>query len=459
MVRTPARRAPVVLAAAVIALVAVVVATAALLTAGGKSDAQTPPPREPASANPAVVALSDSAAIPTTAAITAVLAPAVANPNLGNLSGRITDAKTGQQIWEQRADAPLRPASTNKVLTAGAALLTLDRNARVTTTVQAADQTRMPGVVVLVGGGDPTLSAAPPGEDTWYRGAARISDLADQVRKSGITATAVQVDTSLFTGPDMAPGWDPADIGGGDIAPIQSVMLDAGRIQPTTVESRRSPTPALDSGRALATALGINPARVTFAPGPAGGRQLASVQSAPLMDRLLQMMNTSDNVMAETIAREVAKATGRPMSFAGGVDAVLSKLASANIDVTGASLVDSSGLSVADLLTSKTLDEVVNAAAGPDQPALRPMVDLLPIAGGSGTLSNRFVDGDQSKSPAGWLRAKTGSLTKTNSLAGIVTDASGRVLTFAFISNNAGIEGRTAIDALAATLRTCGCSS
>ncbi|MFZ4373594.1 MAG: D-alanyl-D-alanine carboxypeptidase/D-alanyl-D-alanine endopeptidase [Mycobacterium sp.] len=459
MVRTPARRAPVVLAAAVIALVAVVVATAALLTAGGKSDAQTPPPREPASANPAVVPLSDSAAIPTTAAITAVLAPAVANPNLGSLSGRITDAKTGQQIWEQRADAPMRPASTNKVLTAGAALLTLDRNARVTTTVQAADQTRMPGVVVLVGGGDPTLSAAPPGEDTWYRGAARISDLADQVRKSGITATAVQVDTSLFTGPDMAPGWDPADIGGGDIAPIQSVMLDAGRIQPTTVESRRSPTPALDSGRALATALGINPARVTFAPGPAGGRQLASVQSAPLMDRLLQMMNTSDNVMAETIAREVAKATGRPMSFAGGVDAVLSKLASANIDVTGASLVDSSGLSVADLLTSKTLDEVVNAAAGPDQPSLRPMVDLLPIAGGSGTLSNRFVDGDQSKSPAGWLRAKTGSLTETNSLAGIVTDASGRVLTFAFISNNAGIEGRTAIDALAATLRTCGCSS
>ena len=459
MVRTPARRAHVVLAAAVIALVAVVVATAALLTAGGKSDAQTPPPREPASANPAVVPLSDSAAIPTTAAITAVLAPAVANPNLGNLSGRITDAKTGQQIWEQRADAPMRPASTNKVLTAGAALLTLDRNARVTTTVQAADQTRMPGVVVLVGGGDPTLSAAPPGEDTWYRGAARISDLADQVRKSGITATAVQVDTSLFTGPDMAPGWDPADIGGGDISPIQSVMLDAGRIQPTTVESRRSPTPALDSGRALATALGINPARVTFAPGPAGGRQLASVQSAPLMDRLLQMMSNSDNVMAETIAREVAKATGRPISFAGGVDAVLSKLASANIDVTGASLVDSSGLSVADLLTSKTLDEVVNAAAGPDQPSLRPMVDLLPIAGGSGTLSNRFVDGDQSKSPAGWLRAKTGSLTETNSLAGIVTDASGRVLTFAFISNNAGIEGRTAIDALAATLRTCGCSS
>lgn len=455
----PRGRGHVVLAAAVIVLVAVVVAAAALLGSGGRSNASVPAPRPPASSKPALVPVADSAAVPTTAGMTAALAAAVANPNLGNLSGRITDARTGTQIWEQRADVPMQPASTNKILTAAAALLTLDRNARVTTIVQAADQSRMPGVVVLVGGGDPVLSAAPPGEDTWYRGAARISDLADQVRKSGIQATSVQVDTSLFSGPDMAPGWDPADIAGGDISPIQSVMLDAGRIQPTTMESRRSPTPALDAGRALAVALGLDPAKVTFAPGPAGGRQLASVQSAPLIERLRQMMTLSDNVMAETIGREVARATGRPSSFAGAVDAVLSTLASIKIDLAGASLADSSGLSVANLLTAKTLDSVVNAAAGPDQPALRPMVDMLPVAGGSGTLSDRFLGADPKKSSAGWLRAKTGSLTKTNSLAGIVTDVRGRVMTFAFISNNAGMEGRTALDALAGVLRTCGCGS
>ncbi len=56
-------------------------------------------------------------------------------------------------------------------------------------------------------------------------------------------------------------------------------------------------------------------------------------------------------------------------------------------------------------------------------------MDLLPIAGGSGTLSNRFLDTDAGRASAGWLRAKTGSLTGTNSLVGIVTDASGRVLT------------------------------
>ena len=459
MLRRPRRVSHVALAAAVIALVAVVVAAAALLTSGGRSNASAPPPRPPASSKPALVPLTDAAGVPTTGGMTAALAAAAANPNLGTLSGRITDALTGAQIWEQRATMPMQPASTNKMLTAAAALLTLDRTARVTTTVQAADQVRMPGVVVLVGGGDPTLSAAPPGTETWYRGAARISDLADQVRKSGVTATAVQVDTSLFSGPDMAPGWDPDDIAGGDISPIQSVMLDAGRIQPTTEESRRSPTPALDAGRALAFALGVDPAKVTFAPGPAGGRQLASVQSAPLMERLTQMMNASDNVMAETIGREVARATGRPSSFAGSVDAVTSKLAASTIDMTGASLVDSSGLSVANLLTATTLDGVVNAAAGPDQPVLRPLLDMLPVAGGSGTLSDRFYSSDPKKSSAGWLRAKTGSLTKTNALAGIVTDVSGRVLSFAFISNNAGMEGRTRLDALVGILRTCGCGS
>ena len=80
----------------------------------------------------------------------------------------------------------------------------------------------------------------------------------------------------------------------------------------------------------------------------------------------------------------------------------------------------------------------MSLAAGPDQPALRPLVDLLPVAGGSGTLSDRFLDPETSQGAAGWLRAKTGSLTATNALAGIVTDRGGRVLTFALISNGAG---------------------
>jgi D-alanyl-D-alanine carboxypeptidase/D-alanyl-D-alanine-endopeptidase (penicillin-binding protein 4) len=444
----------------VLAIVAAVVAATALFTASGPgaSGAQIPPPPPAVTAKPSIVPVAATAPEPTQSALAATLAAVVADPNLGKLGGRVTDAMTGEELWRQLDDLGLQPASTNKTLTTAAALLALDRDARVTTRVVAADQ---PGAIVLVGGGDPTLSAAPPGQDTWYHGAARISDLADQVRRSGVTPTAVQVDTSLFSGPSMAPGWDPADIEGGDIAPIESVMLDAGRIQPATDESRRSVTPALDAGRALATALNVDPQQVTIAshPAPSGARQLAAVRSAPLIERLNEMMRVSDNVMAECIAREVAASMHRSLSFAGAVDAVTNRLNTAHIDTRSATLQDSSGLSVDDHLTAKTLDAVVQAAAGPDEPALRPLLDLLPIAGGSGTLSDRFLDTAANTGPAGWLRAKTGSLTATNALAGVVTDRSGRVLTFALISNDAGPTGRTAIDAVAATLWSCGCAT
>jgi D-alanyl-D-alanine carboxypeptidase/D-alanyl-D-alanine-endopeptidase (penicillin-binding protein 4) len=447
---------------AVLLLVAAVVAVGAVATSSGSPApeplAVTPQPAL-VTAQPGVAPLADSAPVPTAAGLAATLAPLVANPDLGALTGRVTDALTGKELWARGAGVPMQPASTNKVLTTAAALYTLDRDARLTTTVIAPDQSASPGLVVLKGGGDPTLSAAAKGVDTWYRGAARISDLADQVRQSGVVPKAVRVDVSAFSGPTLAPGWDPVDIDGGDIAPMEAVMLDGGRTQPVSVDSSRSRTPALDAGRALAVALGVNPATVTVRPTPATGERVATVQSPPLIERLRQMMSESDNVMAESIGREVAASVGKPQSFDGGVAGVLGQLSEAGVDTGGATLLDSSGLSVDDRLTAETLDGVVNAAAGSANPRLRPLVDLLPIAGGSGTLSDRFLDTDAGRAAAGLLRAKTGSLTGTNALAGFVTDEGGRVLTFSLISNNAGPTGRTAIDALAAALRSCGCGS
>lgn len=445
---------------AVLVFVAAVVAAATFFTTGGHGSggarAPIPPPHAP-TVKPGVTPVSDTAEVPSPAGVAATLAALAADPNLGRLGARVTDALTGKELWQVASDLPLVPASTNKVLTAAAALLTLDHQARISTRVVAGSQNAQ-GPVVLVGSGDPLLSAVPPGVDTWYKGSARISDLVEQVRRSGVTPTSVQVDTSAFSGPTMAQGWDPADVDNGDIAPIESVMVDAGRIQPTTVNSRRSRTPALDAGRELAKALGLDPGAVTIAKAPSGARQLAVVQSAPLVQRLGQMMDHSDNVMAECIAREVAAAINRPQSFAGAADAVTNRLSTAHVETAGAALLDSSGLSVDDRLTAKTLDGVVQAAAGPDQPALRALLDLLPIAGGSGTLADRFLDASTNQGPAGWLRAKTGSLTAINALAGVLTDRSGRVLTFAFLSNAAGPNGRNAMDALAARLWSCGCA-
>ncbi|MGZ6779109.1 MAG: D-alanyl-D-alanine carboxypeptidase, partial [Mycobacterium sp.] len=353
------RSTHVVIGVAVVLLVAAVVVAAALLR-GRSSDASAIPPAPAfATANPEIKPVSDAADKPAPDKLAATLALTLADPNLGAFTGRITDAATGEQLWAQGADVPMQPASVTKVLTTSAALHGLDRDARLTTTVLASD--RRPGVVVLKGGGDPTLSAAPKGQDSWYRDAARISDLADQVRRSGTKVTAVAVDVSAFSGPTMAPGWDSLDIDGGDIAPMEAVMLDGGRTQPVSVDSARSRTPALDAGRALAVALRVDPATVTVMQSAFEGNEIASVQSPPLVERLREMMNNSDNVMAESIGREMAAAQGKPQSFDGAVRAVLTELNDAKIHTDGSHLMDCSGLSVDDRLTAETLDETVNA--------------------------------------------------------------------------------------------------
>lgn len=80
---------------------------------------------------------------------------------------------------------------------------------------------------MLVGGGDPTLTAQPDGKG-YYPGGPKLSDLVDQIRAAQIPVDSIVVDTSLYSGPAMARGWDPIDIPGGSIAPIEPLMLDGG---------------------------------------------------------------------------------------------------------------------------------------------------------------------------------------------------------------------------------------
>lgn len=393
------------------------------------------------------------APVPTSAALAAALAPALANPDLGEFTGQISDAETGEVLWQQGASTPRTPASVTKVLTSAAALLTMDLDHRLTTAVVRGAQ---PGEVVLVGGGDLTLTAAPIGQDGYFEGGAHIADLADQLRAAGISATSVKVDTSYYSGPEMAEGWFETDIAGGNLAPMQPVMLDAARLDPSQDYSPRTPTPALDAGRALAASLGVSADAVTLGNAPAGAEELAAVQSQPLETLVRQAMVDSDNLLAEALGREVAIAAGKPASFTGASAAVLDALRGAGFDTAGVTLHDLSGMSVDNLLPASLLDELFVAAADDAQPRLRPLLDSLPIAGGTGTLEDRY--GGAAASAAGWVRAKTGSLSGVSTLAGIVTDVDNRVLAFALMSGGTPPEvARPALDDVAAVLRGCGC--
>ncbi len=434
---------------------------AGYLTGPGPAAAIRPPP-EPVIPHPALRPATVDGPVPTSAGVSAALDPLVAAGELGALSGQVVDPATGTVLWQREPEVPRVPGSTVKLLTSAAALLALDHQARWHTTVLAGAE---PGTVVLLGGGDPTLSAAGAGAVTGYPGAARLDDLVAAVRAAVPgPVRRVLVDTGRYTGDTLAPGWPPADVAGGYIAPIESVMLDGGRADPTEDTSPRSATPAIAAAAELARRLGADPATpgaVAVGSAPPGAAVLGVVPSAPVQDLVTALLTRSDNVLAEALAREVARATGAPASFAGATQAVLAVLRGHGFDVSRVSLVDGSGLSPQDVVPARLLTGLLSAAAAPDESqwltaTLRPLLVGLPVAGSSGTLARRY-DGPAAGG-RGWVRAKTGTLTGVNSLAGTVLDADGRVLVFALLSNgpNPSVT-RPRLDALATQLRACGC--
>jgi D-alanyl-D-alanine carboxypeptidase/D-alanyl-D-alanine-endopeptidase (penicillin-binding protein 4) len=170
------------------------------------------------------------------------------------------------------------------------------------------------------------------------------------------------------------------------------------------------------------------------------------------------MLVDSDDVLAETLAIEVARAKNLPASLAGATTAVTSVLRDAGFDMSQVTLRDTNGLSVQDRIPAGVLDGLLRAAAGTQNPKLRPLLDMLPIAGATGTLSDRFSSVSGVATAAGWVKAKTGTLTGVSGLAGIVQTRQNRVLTFALLSSGTNpADARPALDAVAVRLRDCGC--
>lgn len=448
---------------AVLAL-AVVTALALLGAALFRPDASTDRPPAAGPTTPAPVLPSDGAPgpvlpqdvggepVPDPAALAAVLAAELGDPRFGGpLSGRIVDPASGDELFAQDPTRAVVPASTLKLATALAVELTVPPERRLTTRVVAGAE---PGQVVLVGGGDVTLSSAPAGNG--YAGAATVAALAAEVRAAVPgPITTVVLDLGYYSGPETAPGWGSGDAPSSYAAPITAVMVDGGRFGPFD-EGPRSGLPAREAGLALAAALGVD-ATVTGGTAPAGADVLGEVESAPIGRLVEQMLSASDNVLAEVLAREVAVAVGAEPSFDGAAAAVRDVLSEAGLPMDGVQVTDGSGLSPRNRLTTEFLTELLSRAAGQPATAGRSLLAGLPVASYDGTLAERFDSG----AGVGTVRAKTGTLDGTSALAGVVETADGRLLVFAFVADAVPPGGRypaeAALDELATLLAACGC--
>ncbi|MER5300250.1 D-alanyl-D-alanine carboxypeptidase/D-alanyl-D-alanine-endopeptidase [Streptomyces lasiicapitis] len=381
-----------------------------------------------------------------------VLRPLLADKRLGpERSAVVVDVATGKRLYARGSGQALTPASTTKIATAVAALSALGPEHRLTTKTVVEPDSRN---VVLVGGGDPTLTAR--GEGRYVADSASLRELADDtakaLKKRGADQdVSLSYDISRYSGPPQHP------IGPNEnIAPVSALMADEGRLDSSSSgPAPRTAEPARDAAHNFANLLRERGIGIKADPesgrAAKGADELARTQSPPLSALVERMLTHSDNDIAEALARETAVDGGEPASFKGGSKAVRARLDKLGLPLDGAVFADGSGLDRDDRLTAKLLAALLKRASGPGRPELRSVVTGLPVAGFTGTLVDRYPDASVG---TGVVRAKTGTLTGVNSLAGTVVDADGRLLAFAFMTTGTTDPqgAQSTLDAMASAL-------
>lgn len=392
-------------------------------------------------------------------------AAAIEGWSAGTLHLDVRDVSSGDRLVEVRGDEPAPTGSTMKVVTAAVAVTALGPDTRLETRVVAGDD---PGTVVIVGGGDPTLSRLPTGQDGVYPGAPHLDDLARQVLEAreadpelrDVPISRVDVDASLFGGPAWYGGWSESARTSGSVSNITALMVDGDRDDPANPYSRRGEAAVDRAAEAFADLLGKDVEVGPLVDAPDDTTELGSVRSAPVRDLVAYLLTNSDNTLAESLARLVAVTEGAGNRFEDvqeGSTAVLERL---GVPTEGLVLADGSGLSAGNAVPASMLSLLlVEVAQGSDD--LVVVDDGLAVAGRTGTLAEDGRFADENRDAAGHLRGKSGTLSSMSGLAGIADAADGSTVAFTIWAEDlepgsATTTARAAVDALAAEIYRCG---
>ena len=394
---------------------------------------------------------------------TCSIAAPVASSKLGAATVYVMNADTDETLYQFGAEPTVPMGSVMKVITAATALKVLGPDARLTTRVVAGSQ---PGSVILIGGGDPTLSA---GRGSVYSGAPLLSDLAEQTVAAYADAfpdadpiSHVIVDVSLFPVEDAwHSSWPKSERTNGYQPLIVPLMVDGDRANPTKATSARSKDPVGKAAQAFADALqaagagdGETDITISYGSAPNNATKLASVSSQPVSKLVAQMLPNSDNTLAEMLLRAVSVKLGSGGTADSLQQVVVSTMTTIDVDFSDGKIIDGSGESpdirINPAPLAKLLDTVFSDAGD-----LAVIAKSLPVAGESGTLSGRF-DGD-AKVARGHVTAKTGWINGVYALAGQIVAADGtKLIAIVVATGDVSDSAKAAIDNVFAGAYTCG---
>ena len=321
------------------------------------------------------IAPADAALAPES--IPAVFDELLKVPTLSNPAMIVIDGTTGQIIYEKNIFSQRKPASVMKVLAGAVTLDYLDPQSVFNTTVNIAPEEK---TVIIRGSLDPWIS------------------LDHKVARKMKRASLPYMGFNTLSAVKEANG---------------------GSLKNYKVIYSNLYSQDISNLKAFWAKRGFKPVFKSVSDDEAFLAQgdLITSENSPTVTEILNwMMLWSDNLLADRLARLAARSAGYSLDIK-GVDKVFRNLlAQFEIDDRKLVVADASGLSKKNKITAKLMGELLYKIRKEEKYAL--LYESLPIGGVSGTLENRFTT--TAPSAVGLVRAKTGTLNGTATLAGYV---------------------------------------
>ena len=337
-------------------------------------------------------------------------------------------------FWGYNNHKVLRPASTQKVLTAISALSVIGAQHTINTrsyyTGTIAGDGTLQGDIYVVGDFDPMYDYSD------------LKELARAIRDLGVKRISGKIygDHSMKNADLYGNGWCWDDVPSKYEPYLCALMVERGRVHPNfgSYSKDASFHPAAHFAYALSHELknlGITgPSTAVVGYGTkdytAGGRNFHT-KTRTIEQVLQRMLKNSDNLHAEAVFVQLANASvTKRCSCKDGAKQVENILRRAGVPLEGIEIADGSGVSLYNYVTADAQVAMLRYAFKTPS-VYQPFYQALPIAGVDGTLDERMQTGPAYRN----VRAKTGTLEGVIALCGYVTASNGHQLAFSILIN------------------------
>ena len=325
----------------------------------------------------AVLAITPSASAFDPISAASVFSRLAVEPELSNPSVSLIDVSTGEIVFESNAFSQRKPASTMKILAAAATLKHLQPDQVFTTRVSLGT---VPDSIVIDGEFDPWISMD-------HR-------VATKMKRTSFPRIAFN---SLSKVKESSGG------------SIKKLKVYYNGIYANEVANYK----AFYKKRGVtATFIKVSDEKATSLV----SEEIVTSESPQVIKMLDWFLLWSDNQLSERMAKIAAKYAGNEFNDEGVAVTFAEILISFGINPAQIVVIDASGLSRQNKVTAHVLAQLLYKIHS--DPVLSRLIESLPVGGESGTLRDRYIE--TAPDAVGLVKAKTGTLTGTVSLAGYV---------------------------------------